>query len=262
MNSAKFTSTLIILSLVALVLSGCVSQERYEDLKLKNRTQEETIAELKSQLSTLQMQHGQLTDDLSRAEQLGTVDVQTLKEELAALEKALESKNSLIEKMQAQLLRSGSPLPMELNILLSDFAAANSDLVSFDESTGMLKFKSDLLFASGSDTVQPGGVSALEKFAAIVKSEQANNFDIMVAGHTDDMRIGKPSTRRNHPTNWHLSAHRAISVVKLLEKNGVKAQRLSARGFGEFRPVAPNKPKKGGNPSNRRVEIYIVPKGM
>jgi chemotaxis protein MotB len=262
MNSVKLTSTLIILSLAMLAVIGCVPRERYEDLKLKNRTQEDIISELKSQLSTLQMQHGQLTGDLSKAEQLGTVDVQTLREELTALEKALESKNSLIEKMQAQLLRSGSPLPMELNILLNDFAAANSELVSFDESTGMLKFKSDLLFASGSDTVQPGGVKALEKFAAIAKSEQAANFDIMIAGHTDDVRIGKPSTRRNHPTNWHLSAHRAISVVKLLDKNGVKAERLSARGFGQIRPVAPNKPKNGGNAANRRVEIFIVPKGM
>jgi flagellar motor protein MotB len=43
---------------------------------------------------------------------------------------------------------------------------------------------------------------------------------------------------------------------------GISSERMSVRGFGEFRPIAPNKPEKKGNPQNRRVEIYIVPKGV
>ena len=68
-------------------------------------------------------------------------------------------------------------------------------------------------------------------------------------------------TLAKHPTNWHLSAHRAISVLKVMAGSKVDPKRMSARGFGEYRPVEPNKPNKGGNPRNRRVEIYIVPKG-
>ncbi|MHC4706350.1 MAG: OmpA/MotB family protein, partial [Planctomycetota bacterium] len=64
-----------------------------------------------------------------------------------------------------------------------------------------------------------------------------------------------------HPTNWHLSAHRAISVLKIMGANNVNSMRLSARGFGEFRPVVPNEPNKKGHAQNRRVEIYIVAKG-
>jgi flagellar motor protein MotB len=44
--------------------------------------------------------------------------------------------------------------------------------------------------------------------------------------------------------------------------NKLAPERISIRGFSEYRPIAPNKPKKKGNPQNRRVEIYVVPKGM
>jgi flagellar motor protein MotB len=44
--------------------------------------------------------------------------------------------------------------------------------------------------------------------------------------------------------------------------SNVDSKRMSVRGFGEYRPVAENKPDKGGNPQNRRVEIYIVAQGV
>jgi len=96
----------------------------------------------------------------------------------------------------------------------------------------------------------------------VLNSEEAKGFDVIVAGHTDDMPVSKPETRLKHPTNWHLSAHRGISVVDLMISDGVIPNRLSVRGFGEFRPVEPNKPDKKGNAKNRRVEIFIVAKGM
>lgn len=261
MKFAKIILALFVIT-AAVSLTGCVSQEQYESLQLKNRTQEERISELESELSSLRLRHQQMVDALEQSEKIGSVDSSSMREEIAALEKAIASKNALIEKMQKQLLSSATPLPMELNVMLTEFAAENSDMVSFDESTGMLKFKSDLLFASGSDVVQDQAVKALSSFAKIATASQAKDFDIVIAGHTDDVKIGKPSTKAKHPTNWHLSAHRAISVLKVLEKQGVASERMSARGFGEFRPVEPNKPNKKGNPANRRVEIYIVPKGM
>jgi chemotaxis protein MotB len=84
---------------------------------------------------------------------------------------------------------------------------------------------------------------------------------VIIAGHTDDIPIQKPDTRAKHPTNWHLSSHRAISVLNVMASNGIEPKRMSVRGFSEYRPVAENKPNKGGNPQNRRVEIYIVAQG-
>jgi flagellar motor protein MotB len=47
-----------------------------------------------------------------------------------------------------------------------------------------------------------------------------------------------------------------------MESNNVESKRLSARGFGEYRPITDNKPGKKGNAQNRRVEIYIVAEGV
>ena len=69
----------------------------------------------------------------------------------------------------------------------------------------------------------------------------------------------RAATKAKHPTNWHLSAHRAISVQKILAGAGVAESRTAVVGMGEFRPIEPNKANKGGNPRNRRVEMYIVP---
>jgi chemotaxis protein MotB len=110
--------------------------------------------------------------------------------------------------------------------------------------------------------VAPAAGEVVRELCKILNSEQGKKFDVIIAGHTDDIRIGKPETRAKHPTNWHLSAHRAISVLDIMENSGVSPERMSVRGFGEFRPIVPNLPNKKGNSQNRRVEIYIVPHGM
>jgi chemotaxis protein MotB len=164
--------------------------------------------------------------------------------------------------MQQKLLYGGAALPVELSTMLEDFAKQQPDLVTFDESKGIVRFKSDLLFEKGSDVVAPTAVEAVKSLCGILNSEQGKKFDIIIAGHTDDIPILKPATKAKHPTNWHLSAHRAISVLDAMANNNIEQKRMSVRGFSEYRPVAPNKPNKEGNPQNRRVEIYIVPKGM
>jgi chemotaxis protein MotB len=116
-----------------------------------------------------------------------------------------------------------------------------------------------LLFELGSDQVATSAVQTVKALCDILNSEEAKKFDVIIAGHTDDIPIEKPETRVKHPSNWHLSAHRAISVLQIMASSNVNAERLSIRGFGEYRPVVPNMPGKKGNAQNRRVEIYIVP---
>jgi chemotaxis protein MotB len=145
--------------------------------------------------------------------------------------------------------------------MLEDWAKG-SDLVTFDPNRGIVKFKSDLLFEKGSDEVAPIAAEAVKALCRILNTEQAKEFDIIIAGHTDDIRISQPETLAKHPTNWYLSAHRAISVLNVMTSNGIVSERASIRGFGEFRPIVPNELNKKGNPQNRRVEIYIIPKGV
>jgi chemotaxis protein MotB len=199
---------------------------------------------------------------LAAAKEMEGIEADTLREKLAAMEKSLADKEALIETMKNQLMHGGTQLPVELSTMLEDFAANNPNMITFDASRGIVKFKSDLLFEPGSDKVAPAAVEAVKSLCTILNSPQAEQFDIIIAGHTDDIPIGKPETRQKHPTNWYLSAHRAISVLDVMVQNNMSPERLSVRGFGEYRPVEPNQPNKKGNPQNRRVEIYIVAKGM
>ena len=64
-------------------------------------------------------------------------------------------------------------------------------------------------------------------------------------------------SRQAHPTNLHLSVHRAIAVRNALVKSGVDATQVRVAGDGEFHPLVTN--ATGGTAENRRVEIYLVP---
>lgn len=252
-------SIIFLLGVSFLLLNGCGSELR--DLRIRNQTQSERIAELESELRTNQVQLDQLKRKLAAAEGSSDIEIQTLRQEIAALEEDIAKKKALIASMQERLLLGGAALPVELSTLLEDFAA-KYDMVDYDSARGMVKFKSDLLFEKGSDKVAGSAVQAVKLLCDILNSEEAQSFDVIIAGHTDDIPIGKPETRAKHPTNWHLSAHRAIAVLNVMAGNKIDSRRMSIRGFGEFRPVSENRPNKGGNPQNRRVEIYIVAKGV
>jgi len=260
MRTVKFSSLLLVCAFVAatFILSGCPDAK---DLRIQNATQRKRIAELESQLQAKKLELGQLQRQLQTLGSTGGAEANKLKQEIAALKTDLEKKKALIASMQNRLLYGGVALPAELSTLLEDFAKGN-DMITYDSSRGIVKFKSDLLFASGSDQVNTSAVGAIDSLCNILNTEQGKRFDIIVAGHTDDMRIAKPSTLAKHPTNWHLSAHRAISVLNQMTRSKIDSKRISIRGFSEYRPIAANKPKKKGNPKNRRVEIYIVHKGM
>jgi chemotaxis protein MotB len=241
-----------------LVFSGCGDMK---SLRIQNSTQQKRIAELESQVNATELQLAQLQRKLDTAEGTCGAELEALKQKAAAMEEDLAKKKALIASMQQQLLYGGAQLPVELSTMLEDFAKGQ-DMITFDASRGVVKFKSDLLFEKGSDVVAPTAADAVKKLSEIMNTEEGKNFDVIIAGHTDDIRIGRPETRAKHPTNWHLSSNRAIAVLNVMEGNAIAPERLSVRGFGEFRPIEPNKEGKQGNPANRRVEIYIVPKGV
>ena len=257
MRSVQLSTVLIVLGLSAgmMFIGGCGPS----DLQLQNQKQQSRISDLESRLQAAQLQLDQLKRQLEAAQTTGGVEVEALRQKVAALEEDVAKKAALIKSMQDRLM-GGSPLPVELNTALEDFAKGN-DMVEYDASRGMVKFKSDLLFDKGSDVVTSQAAEAIKTLAGILNGTAAQKFDIIVAGHTDDIPIEKPQTRLVHPTNRALSSHRAIAVVSQLEKDGIEPKRLSSRGFGEYRPLEPNAPSRKGNPKNRRVEIYIVPSG-
>jgi len=259
MRSGKFLGIVLVL-VMAMVTTGCVSQQQYDELKAQNRIQQQRVTDLESEVGASEMRLEQLQKQMETTQGQSSADIGAKSAEIAALESDIRSKKSLIARMQAQLLRSGAALPMELSVMLEDFAKDN-EMVTYDEGTGMLKFESDLLFELGSDKVAPEAVGPVKALCRIMNTKEAEQFDILIAGHTDDVPIKKKATKIKHPTNWHLSVHRAIAVLNIMAANKIAPTRVSIRGFGEYRPIVPNKAGKKGNAANRRVELFIVPSG-
>ena len=102
---------------------------------------------------------------------------------------------------------------------------------------------------------KPGGIPPLDKVCAVLKENMAD-FNIGIEGYTDDV----PIKHSGWKSNWELSTARSLSVLHfLVNEKGISPERLSAIGFGEYRPVASNDTKEGRK-LNRRVEIVIQPK--
>ena len=113
-----------------------------------------------------------------------------------------------------------------------------------------------ILFDSGKAEVKQEGLVVLGKVIEILKT--VNDKSIRIEGHTDNKPIVGPLTQR-YPTNWELSAARAINVARYLQKQGIEPASLSAAAFGEFKSVADNATLEGRG-KNRRIEIVLVPK--
>ena len=239
-----------------LLAGGCVPRTQYDKCVLQNDHCNERLEQLLAEQQNQQLEAERWKQ---KYELLGGLQ-QADKNKVAALEASLAAKKALIDQLTAQL--SQPVLPIELSNALSDWAAkTGSELVEYDEKKGIVRFKSDLLFNKGEDTVQSEPRAQLESLSKILNSAVAEGFDIQIVGHTDDIPILKPGTLAKHRSNWHLSAHRAIAVENVLEQAGIKPTRLSVTGMGEYRHIQPNEPNQRGNPRNRRVEIYIVPAG-
>ena len=118
----------------------------------------------------------------------------------------------------------------------------------------VITFVEEVLFDSGKASLREDSLAKLDKVSGVIQTV-VPDLGIGIEGHTDDQPIKHSAWK----SNWELSSARALSVLHCLaDKGGVKPQRLSAIGYGEYRPVASND-EKLGRQKNRRVEIVILP---
>ncbi|MCF7959057.1 MAG: OmpA family protein [Phycisphaerae bacterium] len=251
MNVRRITCISGALALLLVVTNGCVSKAIYDRCKNQNLTVQEKLSQLMDQQASwadqtkaCQSKYDSVMAMLNAAREANT-----------ALQNSLLGKQDLIKQLSEQV---GKPaLPIALSNALAEWAQkSGSDMVTYDAENGVVRFKSDLVFKSGSDVVQPDAQEQINLLSGILNSAIAEGFDIKVVGHTDDQPI-KYSIAK-HPTNWHLSAHRAIAVERILASGGNLESHITIEGKGEFSPIEPNVPNKG-NAKNRRVEIFILP---
>jgi len=114
----------------------------------------------------------------------------------------------------------------------------------------------EILFDSGQAVVKPEGQEVLRRIAAVLA--KADKL-VQVAGHTDNVPIRGQLAQR-YPTNWELSAARAVNVARFLhEQAGLDPTQLSATGFSEYQPRASND-NATSREKNRRIEILLAPR--
>jgi len=235
-------------------LGGCANTAAMDDLRDANRSLTErnlvlqrSLQEAQNEVAVLQRERTALDAALGEH-----------KNALAGAQGDLASQKAAWLKFQEDLgkLQLGAIDP-ETDAALARLAAAHPELIKYDSARGMLRVASDLTFDSGQDAVKEGAKSTLAALAKILTTDSASKYEILIIGHTDSQPVSAATRERGHPTNMHLSCHRAIAVRRVLGEMGLPYDRIYAEGWGEHRPAVPNN-QNGNTPANRRVEIYLT----
>ena len=165
------------------------------------------------------------------------------------VKRVADSKTRELTDLERAMLELEKSLKSEIN----DYKAK----LNMTERGLVMTFLSEIFFDSGKENIKSEGEEALTKVAQVLNTT-VSQLKIAVEGHTDN----EPIKYSNWKSNWELSCARALAVVHYFIDNGqVLPERLSAVGYGEFRPVQSNETLEGRQ-QNRRVEIIILPPNL
>lgn len=158
-----------------------------------------------------------------------------------------------IEELKDELSRLKEAKSL-LERRLKDEIAAKQVKIDMADRGLVITFVAEVLFDSGKAKIKSEGERILDKVARVLREEGIEN-DVGIEGHTDN----EPIKYSGWKSNWELSTARATSVLHYFVNNGgLEPDRLSATGYGEYRPVASNETPEGRQ-KNRRVEVIIKP---
>ena len=241
---------------LAATLVGCESGPG-SDMETRNATLSQRLDEVTEENERLRADFAAVQRGASTAEST----MNDLRQENARLRSELANNRSLMERLDQRLRGIAvAPIDQATDKALRDLAAANPDLIKYDPDRAMLRFSSDLTFDSGSAQVRDTASSTLGSLGDVLNGA-ASEYELTIVGHTDSAPISAATARR-HPSNTHLSVHRAISVKQRLASLGVANGRMLVAGWGPERPVVENT-ERGNTPENRRVEIFLeLPEGF
>jgi chemotaxis protein MotB len=199
-------------------------------LKGKSDTLTQNISELRQQVAEMRAENKKLTEDIS--------ELQKVKEEkIKEVEEVSDTYDQLLANMKNEIAKG--------QVTISDLKGKLT-----------VNMEAAILFDSGRADVKPDGLDILAKMVETLK--KVSDKAIRIEGHTDNVHITGGLTR-TFPTNWELSAARAINVTRYLQQQGIDPGNLSAVAFAEYKPVADNGTKEG-KAKNRRIEITLVAK--
>jgi len=284
---------LALLALLAL-LSACVSKGTYQQKEQEAALLGETLEQLEAKYQDLAERNQELLRDrtelnhqLTRAIETESAlrqDVLRAQADRSRAEHLVEARNAETGKVLSELRTTVDELTgtnRELTQQLEAERQARTTQVSeikgtYDELVALLESEikrgevtiselegkltvnmvEQVLFDSGESEVKPKGLKVLRQVGEILQG--VADKQIRVEGHTDNVPIS-PRLRSLYPSNWELSAARALNVVHFLEDAvGIPPERLFAAAFGEHQPVASNQTGEG-RARNRRIQIVLVP---
>lgn len=176
--------------------------------------------------------------------------------ELALAQEELASRSLRVSELESIIYKKDSIVTALKQTISKALIGLEGDGLKIEQRNGKVyvSLEEDLLFASGKYEVNARGVTALNKLAVALDSQE--DFEILVEGHTDSI----PFSGKGLVTdNWDLSVMRATNVVKVLIKDSnLNPLYLTAAGRAEFVPIAENATSDGRR-QNRRIEIILAP---
>jgi len=223
------------------------------------RETEKKLQWMELELSNSEAARGQLSKELKKLETqnayLKNINQQQ-QENIKTLKLELGKRRSIIQ-LQGQVIQLLDDTKKTIETSLKDqIAAREIEVVEVDDKLKVI-FVDKILFDSGSVEIRPRGKELLMIMADSLKGNE--DQEIMVEGHTDNVPLSAGLQKR-FPSNWELSTARAAAVAHFFQQEGgIAPERLSARGFSFYRPVASNE-TEGGRHQNRRIEIILGPK--
>jgi chemotaxis protein MotB len=208
-----------------------------EDLNKKYKDEQGKAAALEAQLLNKEAERKRLEQKNAELSALND-ELSRSKKKLAEAKEELEKKSSEYESLAQSLKGEIDTGKIELSELKGKMT---------------VKMKDKILFASGSTRVGKEGQDALTKVAEALRNVRGKI--VRVEGHTDDVPT---DSKGPFPSNWELSLARAMAVVRHLQDHGVDPTLLSAAGYGQYHPIAPNDGPENRS-QNRRIEIVLAP---
>jgi len=165
---------------------------------------------------------------------------------------------SILEGADSNGAEATNDIPLEVSqmygeamTIIEEEGISEEVSVSSDQDGVYIDIQESILFDLGQSNISEVGRGTLDSLSELLLF---NDNDIIIEGFTDDV----PMNSARYPSNWELSAGRAMSVVRYLaEAQNIDPKRLSGRGYGEFNPVEPNDTPEN-RAANRRVNIVLV----
>jgi len=181
-------------------------------------------------------------------------------EKISSLNSETEELNAKLEVLQKRKDKEISGLVKAKSLLEDKFEKEISEKavrLEMAEKGLAIIFLAEVLFDSGKAEIKENGEKALDKVASVFRKHLADR-EIGIEGHTDN----KPIRHSGWKSNWELSTSRATSVLHyMVEKKSINPEKVSATGYGKYRPTASNDNVKGRR-QNRRVEVVVLPKNI